>query len=64
MLPIRIGSDLAIRLGAETAVLTPAQGFRLAEQLIRKSTRVMMLQEAVQREPRRPRPAARHRIMN
>lgn len=54
MLPIRIGSDLVVRLGAERADLTPKQGLRLAEDLIRKSTRRMMLEEAA-KPPRRGR---------
>ena len=65
MLPIRIGPNLAVRLGAETAILTPSQGLRLAEQLIRKSTRRMMIEEAVYAEPpRRSRPVTRRRTVN
>jgi hypothetical protein len=46
-LPLQIGSDLAVRIGAEVVTLTPSQGLRAAEQLIRKSTRLMMIEEAL-----------------
>jgi hypothetical protein len=55
MLPIRVEADLGVCVGRErVAVLTPTQGLRLAEQLIRKATRRMMIEEAV-KPPRRTR---------
>ena len=48
MLSIRIGPDLGVYLdGSERVVLTPSQGLRLAEDLIRKSTRKMVLEEVL-----------------
>jgi hypothetical protein len=47
MLPLQIDGDLNIRLGSATVRLTPAEGLEAAEQLIRKSTRRMMLEEAL-----------------
>jgi len=46
-LPLRIDADLTVRLGAEVARLTPGQALRTAEQLIRKGTRRMMVEEAL-----------------
>jgi hypothetical protein len=57
--PVRIGADLTVRLGCAAATLSPSQGFRLAEQLIRKSTRRMMIAEAfAEPSPRQSRLAA------
>lgn len=47
MLPLQIDGDLNVRVGAATVQLTPAEGLQAAEQLIRKSTRRMMLEEAL-----------------
>ena len=60
-LPFRIDPDLTVRLGAEALRLTPSQGLRLAKALIRKSTRAMMVEEALPPTLRRPRPAVRRR---
>ena len=55
---IEITNDLAIKIGAEAARLSPSEGFRLAERLIRKSTSKMIADEVagaanqVNREPR------------
>lgn len=48
---LRIGADLTLRLGDEVVQLTPAEGLRAAEQLIRKSTRRMMIEEAFGDDP-------------
>jgi hypothetical protein len=54
-LPIQVAGDLTISLGGSSAVaLSPAQGLRLAEQLIRKSTRRMMVEEAFAPPRQRP----------
>jgi hypothetical protein len=47
MLPLQIDGDLNIRVGGATVRLTPSEGLEAAEQLIRKSTRRMMLEEAL-----------------
>jgi hypothetical protein len=47
MLPLHIDSDLTVRVGGSTVRLTPSEGLQAAEQLIRKSTRRMMLDEAL-----------------
>jgi hypothetical protein len=56
-IPLRISPDLTVRLGdGRSAVrLTPAQAMRAAELLIRRGTRMMMIEEAV----KPPRPARR-----
>ena len=45
-LPVTIGDDLTIRIGTVSAALTPTQGFAVAEQLLRKSTRRAIVAEA------------------
>jgi hypothetical protein len=57
-LPIRITPDLTVALGGAAVTISPAQGMRLAEQLIRRSTRKMMVEEALAAPamPRRRRP--------
>jgi hypothetical protein len=47
MLPLQIDGDLTVRVGGSTVRLTPSEGLQAAEQLIRKSTRRMMLDEAL-----------------
>jgi hypothetical protein len=65
MLPLpRLGADLTLRLGCAETTLSPRQGLLLAEQLIRKSTRKMMVEEALAAPPfkapcRRSAPRAR-----
>jgi hypothetical protein len=54
-LPVTIGDDLSISINSGGARLTPAQGLRLAEQLIRKSTHSMIIEEA-ERARRAPAP--------
>jgi hypothetical protein len=44
---LKIDGDLTVRIGVSTVRLTPAEGLQAAEQLIRKSTRRMMLEEAL-----------------
>jgi hypothetical protein len=64
MSSIRVLPDLAVCLnGARVVVLTPSQGLRLAEQLIRKSTRKMMIEEAVKPPPVVRRSSARGRVV-
>jgi hypothetical protein len=55
--PIHIEAGLAVRIGGQRVPLTPSQGLRLAERLIRVSTRKMMAEEAVRplRRTRMPR---------
>jgi hypothetical protein len=47
MLPLRIDGDLNVRVGGACVRLTPSEGLEAAEQLIRKSTRRMMVEEAL-----------------
>ena len=47
MLPLQIDGDLNVSVGASSVRLTPAEGLQAAEQLIRKSTRRMMMEEAL-----------------
>jgi hypothetical protein len=47
MLPLHIDGDLNVRVGGSIVRLTPSEGLEAAEQLIRKSTRRMMLEEAL-----------------
>ena len=42
----RITAALALRIGEATAILTPRQGLRLAEDLARKSLRRALAEEA------------------
>lgn len=54
---IEIESDLTLRLRGVERPLTPAQGLRLAEQLVRRSFRALMLDEhrrGLGVRPRRP----------
>jgi hypothetical protein len=61
-LPFKIGADLTIQLGAEALRLTPSQGLRAAERLVRRSLIQMMREEAgLSRPLRRPRPTASRR---
>jgi hypothetical protein len=45
-LPVTVSDDLTIRIGTASAALTPTQGFAVAEQLLRKSTRRAIVDEA------------------
>lgn len=47
MLPLQIDGDLNVRVGRSIVRLTPSEGLQAAEQLIRKSTRRMMVEEAL-----------------
>ena len=51
---LEIYGDLTVRVGASTVRLTPSEGLQAAEQLIRKSTRRMMLDEALDAVDRCP----------
>jgi hypothetical protein len=51
-LPILIDKDLSVRIGAAAVRLTPSQAMQAAEQLIRKGTRAMMVEEALAEPPR------------
>ena len=57
----RLDADLTLRLGGAATTLSPRQGLRLAEELIRKSTRRMMVEEALAEPPRRSVPRATRR---
>lgn len=52
-LPILIEKDLSVRIGAAAVRLTPSQAMQAAEQLIRKGTRAMMVEEALTEPPKR-----------
>lgn len=51
---LSLTEDLALRIGAAEIRLCPTDGFRVAEALIRGSTRAAMLEEVAER----PRPIA------
>ena len=46
MLPVRVDDDLRVIVRNEQARLTPAEGMKLAERLIRVSTTAMIREEA------------------
>jgi hypothetical protein len=56
-LPVSVGFDLKVRIGEEAAPLSPRQGLRLAEVLIRRSCRAMLAEEI--RSSRTHRPVSR-----
>jgi hypothetical protein len=58
-LPIRIFSDLTLRLGGASVQLTPRQSMHAAERLIRIGTRRMIIEEAGRVGPNQDRPAPR-----
>jgi len=61
-LPIEITDALEVRLGAVAIALTPSQGFAVAEDMIRKSARRVISEEAANRAPTaRPRANSRRR---
>jgi hypothetical protein len=45
MLPVVVAKDLTVVIGDEAVRLTPTEGFRLAERLIRRSTARMVEEE-------------------
>jgi len=45
-LPIQVSDALEVRLGPIAITLTPGQGFRVAEDIIRKSARRVLSEEA------------------
>jgi hypothetical protein len=53
---IEVREDLTVAIGGAAVRLTPGEGFRLAEQLIRRSTARMVEEEveAAERSDRRP----------
>jgi hypothetical protein len=60
----RLATDLTLRLGCAAVTLSPRQGLHLAEELIRKSTRRMMVEEAfVAPQPRRSPAASSQKAM-
>jgi hypothetical protein len=44
-LPVSVGFDLEVRIGEAVAPLSPRQGLRLAEVLIRRSCRALLAEE-------------------
>jgi hypothetical protein len=60
-LPLRISPDLTVRLGCgrDAVRLTPTQAMRAAEILIRRGTRVMMIEAALLPTPAVRRPKGR-----
>jgi hypothetical protein len=61
-LPIHIAPNLTVRVGAAVVTLSPAQAMRAAEQLIRRGTRRMMIEEAEVTLDRRRPITARRRV--
>ncbi len=57
---LSLTEDLALRIGAAEVRLRPTDGFRIAEALIRGSTRAAMLEEAAE-HPRQLAPKQRAR---
>ena len=57
---VDLAPDLALTVGTETALLTPGAAFRLAERLIRCSTRRLIELEVARDE--RPAPRRRTRL--
>ena len=58
-MPIKISPGPRVRIGCDVARVTPADGLRLAEQLIRLSTRAMVAAEIASASPAKPRTRAR-----
>jgi hypothetical protein len=54
--PIRVGDDLSISFATGAVKITPSQGLRVAEALIRASAHQMIVEEA-ERAGRAPAPA-------
>ena len=44
-MPVVVGDDLVLRFGRNKASLSPGQAFSLAEQLIRRATRQIVIEE-------------------
>jgi hypothetical protein len=59
MLLPRIAPNLTLRLGDARVRLTPSQGLRFAERLVRESMRQAMVEEALVPPPRHSRPRTR-----
>jgi hypothetical protein len=53
-LPVSVGFDLEVRIGEAAAALSPRQGLRLAEVLIRRSCRAMLAEELRASRTHRP----------
>jgi hypothetical protein len=55
-----VANDLTVAIGNETVRLTPAEGFQLAERIIRRSTSRMIDEEiATRQQPANDQPAKR-----
>jgi hypothetical protein len=50
ILPIDIGGDLVVRIGRDAVRLSPSEGFRVAERLLRQSIRHMVVEAALDTE--------------
>ena len=60
-LPLDIAPDLRLTIGSSSVQVTPQLGLRLAESLIRVSTRAMVLEEAEKARAQAARHAQRGR---